>query len=211
MFKKLILMALAVSSNYGMEPIKDIENKNVNSITQQMNNITLDSVQNNTNDINSTNNIQLSNIQASGSQVLDAQTTSVQPLFDIVNLAKTKQFKDMTHDEKDWMRLRAYDNFSKSCQTFIQIAFTIKDVTKALKDKFYNTITIRFCIMTGLKPRQIFEDELKFNIDKTCYEEKVELANVMTKISKVAQSLDKDMEYYRDRFLKLGCVNDFDI
>ena len=211
MFKKLILMALAVSSNYGMEPIKDIENKNVNSITQQMNNITLDSVQNNTNDINSTNNIQLSNIQASGSQVLDAQTTSVQPLFDIINLAKTKQFKDMTHDEKDWMRLRAYDNFSKSCQTFIQIAFTIKDVTKALKDKFYNTITIRFCIMTGLKPRQIFEDELKFNIDKTCYEEKVELANVMTKISKVAQSLDKDMEYYRDRFLKLGRVNDFDI
>ena len=60
MFKKLTLMALAVSCSYGMEPIKDIENKEVNSITQQMNNITLNNVQNNTNDIN---NLQTSVVQ----------------------------------------------------------------------------------------------------------------------------------------------------
>ncbi len=192
MFKKLILMVLAISSSYGMEVNKNTENNIAENVTQQLSNITLDNTENG----------QLSSVQQSNNQPI---------LFDIIHLAKTKHFKDMTKDEKDWMRLRAYDNFSKSCQTFIQIAFATKNITKELKDKFYNTVTIKFCILTGLHPRQIFEDELKFNVDRTCYEGKIELTTVMTKLNKVAQSLDKDMEHYRGRFVKLGQVNNFDI
>ena len=151
MFKKLILSILAVGSSYAIEPSKDVVNKDINSITQQMNNTTLNNVQNNTSNIN------------------NPQTSVAQPpLFDIKKLVTTKHFKDMTNDEKDWARLNAYDQFSKKCQKFWQTVIAEKKITDISKGQLYFNQAFQICVITGIDPASVLFDELKYNIGKSC-------------------------------------------
>ena len=146
-----MLVALAICNSYAIEPSKDMGNKDINSITQQMNNTTLDNVQSNINNIN--------NPQTS---------VAHSPLFDIKKLITTKHFIKMNEDEKDWARLDAYDRLSKASQEFWQTVITEKKITDTTKAKLYCSQSLRLCVLMGVDPLNVIFDELKFNINPSC-------------------------------------------
>ena len=210
MFKKLILMVLAISSSYGMESMESkkesLENNTIKQNTEDVN-------------LNTANNIQQyqNTFNTHGTNLINEHQTKTQLEQDeekIVNIdgyviTKSRPFKAMTADAKDWARLRIYDRFSQSCQNFIQMAFRRKSINKKMTDFFYTTHIIRFCVLTGLEPQNIFLNELKHNIDLECYKNQPE--HVHQKFDEIVSFLPKLTEGYRKLFIKKNYVDNFDI
>ena len=112
MFKKLILMALAISSGYGMEANKKpLENNTIKQNTEDVH-------------FNTDNNIQQNDFYTHTPNLINESQTKLQIEPDkekIVNIddyaiTKARPFKTMSSDAKDWARLRMYAHFSQSCQ-----------------------------------------------------------------------------------------------
>ncbi len=171
-------MVLAISSSYGIEINKNTENNIAESITQQMNSITLNNAQSSINngDTNNATNTQTYGNQPPTAQLFSTQLSNIQTngnntsdnLFDIKKLITTKHFIKMNDDEKDWARLDAYDRLSKASQEFWQTIIAEKNITDITKAKLYCSSGYKLCVLVGIDPLNVIFDELKFNINSSC-------------------------------------------
>ena len=124
------------------------------------------------NNINNTNNIQISaskntnNIWCSNINKTDAQNDS-KPLFNFDSL-KNKFFIDMTPDEQNWLQLIAYDMFSKSCQDFYQKILRQKELTDRDKEELFKAPGFTLCISADINPLRVLNDEIRFNLNPVC-------------------------------------------
>lgn len=161
MFKKLILSILVIGNCYAIEPIKESSGKNsIQQNTEEVkNNMDISDI----NDIPDISDINSHNYSAAN----EIKTES--NLFNIRELIAIKHFRKMTNDERDWARLFQYNLLSRACQKFWQRVIADGKVTKENKDFLYDAQGFRMCLLEGIDPIDVLFDELKFNIDPSCW------------------------------------------
>ena len=234
MFKKLILMVLAISSNYGMESMESKKESLENNIIKQ----NTEDVKDNIGDIPKTvifqddekaflysdDNIDITDNIANKTQSSKTNeqwfhdfvgklfikypdnTKPNEKLFDLQHLPSARQFKHMNDDEKDWARFVAYNQFAETCQSFLQMAILKREVSQKLRRVLYLTHSLRNCIIAGLDPQQIFLDELKFNVNSECYTK--HLPHLQQQFNLVVSHLKPIREKFHKYFIEHGIVEE---